>query len=173
MTTPCPSPPTNTYLQNYRRRSSCASIASIDYGTLEFSFRIPNTLHFRTSQLIYQYSEFLSKPGNEPKSVAALVIKFLAFIGDGANRKLRNSLDEELLTILLVSFEQTFLAEDNIHCISSSEGGSSLGEELIGCYYRICAQLNRPHDAKIPALLRAAENGSASLYTTFGGQGTR
>lgn len=171
MTTPCPSPPMNTYLRNYRRRSSCASIASIGYGNLEFSFRIPQTLHFRTSQLIYQFSESLSKPGNEPRSVEALVIKFLTFVADGANRKLRNSLDEELLTILLVSFEQKFLAEDNIHCISSSQDGTSLDEELIGCYYRICAQSNRPHDAKISALLRAAENGSASLYTTFGGQG--
>jgi fatty acid synthase subunit beta len=138
---------------------------------LEFSFRIPDTLHFRTSQLIYQYSELLSKPGNEPKSVEALVIKFLAFIADGTNRKLRNSLDQELLTILLDSFEQAFLTEDNIHCISKSADGSSLDEELIGCYYRVCAQLNRPHDAKLPALLQAADNGSASIYTTFGGQG--
>lgn len=171
MTTPCPSPPTNTYLKNSRRRSSCASIASIDYGTLEFSFRIPHSLHFRTSQLIYQYSEYLNQPGNEPKSVQALVIKFLAFVADGANKKTRNSFDVELLTIILVSFEQTFLTQDNIHCIFKSENESCVDEEFIGCYYRVCAQLNRPHISKLPALLRAADDGSASIYTTFGGQG--
>ena len=171
MTTPCPTPPMVRDLKNFRRRSSCASIASINYGTLEFSFRIPNTLWFHTSQLTYQYSEFLSNPENEPQSVQALVIKFLAFIADGNNKKARNPLDEDLLAILLVSFERTFLAEENIHCVADSENESSLDEELISCYYRICAQLNRSHDAKLPALLQAADNGSASLYTTFGGQG--
>ena len=171
MTTPCPSPPTNTYLRNYRRRSSCASIGSIDYGNLEFSFRIPNTLHFRTSQLIFQYSEYLSQPGNEPKTVRSLVGKFLGFIADGGSKRIRNSLDDELLTILLIAFEQKFLVEDDIHCLGQSEEGSLPDEDIIACYYRVCTQLNRPHDAKLPALLRAAGDGTASIYTTFGGQG--
>jgi len=171
MTTPCPSPPMNTYLRNYRRRSSCSSIASIDFGALEFSFRIPNTVYFRTSQLIFQYSEHLNQPGNEPKTLQALVAKFLAFVADGGLKRTRNPADIELLTIVLVAFEQKFLVEDNIHCLANSEDGSSQDEEVIGCYYKACAHLDRKPDFKKPALLRAAEDGTASIYTVFGGQG--
>jgi fatty acid synthase subunit beta len=166
-TSPFSSPPMNTYLKQYRRRSSCASIASIDFGSLEFSFRIPNTLHFRASQLIFQYSEFLSQPGNEPKTEEGLVARFLLFIADGGTKRTHNSADNDLLNILIVAFEQRFLGDD-VHCLKSSKEEH---EDVIGCYYEACAHVNRPHNSKTPALFLSADAGTASIYTIFGGQG--
>src|SRR3979409_35106 len=99
-TSPCATPP-----QNYQRVSS-AIIASIEFAGLEFEFRIPSSLHIRTSQLIDQYLRYLrAAQDNEPKTLLGLVAKFLRFVTEGGREGKQHVLDSEILTTLFVAFE--------------------------------------------------------------------
>jgi fatty acid synthase subunit beta len=162
-TSPCASPP-----QKYRHNASIT--ASLSYKILDIDFRIPSELHIRTAQLIDQYLHSLncSTEENDPKTLLGLVTRFLRFIIDGK----QHILDTEILTTVLVAFEQNFLLNDDIHCLAiSPDAREEEDVDIIGIYYRACALTNRDHDGRMPALLRAADKGDACLYTIFGGQG--
>ncbi|KAH8590940.1 acyl transferase domain-containing protein [Bisporella sp. PMI_857] len=160
-TTPCASPP-----QNYSSRASSTITASIHLAGLDFSFRIPSTLHARSSQLIQQYTKLYEAQGT-PQTLLGLIIKFIRFITDAK----KHVLDSEILTIVLVAFEQRYLLQDDVHCLANEEDVASINEDIIGIYYRACGITQRDPDSRIPALLRAADEGSVNLYTIFGGQG--
>lgn len=167
-TSPCASPPQ----QNYRRHASIAIAASLEFKGLEFSFRIPSELHIRTSQLIEQYLRQLKEAQDtEPKTLLGLFVKFLRFVTEGGRERKQHILDIEILTTVLVVFEQNFLVRDDVHCLATSADALVENEDIVGIYFRACVLTNRDHDGRTPALLRAADNGKACIYTIFGGQG--
>jgi len=82
-----------------------------------------------------------------------------------------HTLDVEILTTVIIAFEQRYLLQDDVHCLASHEDVDLVDEDIIGIYYRACALTRRDADARAPALLRAADIGTASIYTIFDGQG--
>ncbi|KAG9240626.1 acyl transferase domain-containing protein [Calycina marina] len=162
-TTPCASPP-----QTYRSSIVSSVIESVKLGALKFSFRIPAALHIRTSQLIDQYLTYITATQAEPRTLLSLIVKFIRFNVD-ANR---HRPDTDILSILIEVFEQRYLFQDDVHCLDTHEDLTLVDEDVVGIYYQACALTRRDPDARAPALLRAADNGSVSIYTIFGGQGS-
>ena len=137
-------------------------------GALDFSFRIPSTLHIRTAQLIDQYLRYLDESeNNTPHTLLGLIVKFIRFIIDAK----QHVLDVEILSTVIVAFEQRYLLQDDVHCLASYENLALVDEDIVGIYYRACALARRDPDSRTPALLRASDNGATNIYTIFGGQG--
>src|SRR5690606_19004784 len=79
---------------------------------------------------------------------------------------------EEVLKIVLNEFERAFLQGNEVHpLVSTLPGIDSKKLEVIRCYYAGRAAANRPVKPHQSALFRAADDGSAQIYTIFGGQG--
>jgi len=94
-------------------------------------------------------------------------VKLMRYVVDAKH----HTLDVEILTTVIIAFEQRCLLQDDVHCLASHEDVDLVDEDIIGIYYRACALARRDADSRAPALLRAADIGTASIYTIFGGQG--
>jgi fatty acid synthase subunit beta len=79
---------------------------------------------------------------------------------------------EDVLKIILNEFERAYLRGNDVHALAASLPGIDAKKlELIRSYYAARSVSNRvmkPHES---ALFRAADDGSAKLYSIFGGQG--
>ncbi|KYK59616.1 fatty acid synthase beta subunit dehydratase [Drechmeria coniospora] len=162
------------------RSSSSLRPLTLSHGTLETSFLIPTNLHFHASQIKDRFVASLPAAtdelaqDDEPSSVPELVARYLGFVA----REVEEGEDdaqgsyEEVLKLVLNEFERAFLRGNEAHALAATLPGiESKKLEVIRSYYLARAVSNRtikPHES---ALLRAAGDGTARVYTIFGGQG--
>lgn len=162
------------------RSSSSLRPLTLSHGSLETSFLIPTSLHFHASELKDRFSASLPAPtdelaqDDEPSSITELVARYLGYIAHEVEEGEDDSLGsyEEVLKIILNEFERAFLRGNDVHALAATLPGIDAKKlEVIRSYYAARAASNRvmkPHES---ALLRAADDGSAKIYSIFGGQG--
>ena len=152
---------------------------TLTHGTLEYSFLIPTALHFQASQIKDAFTASLPAPTDElaqdeePSSNAELVARYIGFTAREVQEE-----DEapdsfiEVLKIALNEFERSFMRANDVHALASTLPGITAKKLLVvQCYYAGRAAVARPIKPHDSALLRAADDEEATIYTVFGGQG--
>ncbi|OBT80913.1 hypothetical protein VF21_00149 [Pseudogymnoascus sp. 05NY08] len=162
------------------RSSSSLRPLTLTHGSLEHSFLIPTNLHFHASQIKDQFLASLPEPtdelaqDDEPSSTAELVARYLSFIAaevESGEDDAQGSY-EEVLKLVLNEFERAFLRGNDVHALSGGIPGIDQKKlETVRGYYAARAASNRPIRSHESALLRAAGEGNAKIYSVFGGQG--
>ncbi|KAL6898162.1 beta subunit of fatty acid synthase [Trichoderma evansii] len=162
------------------RSSASLRPLTLSHGSLETSFLVPTNLHFHASELKDRFVANLPPAtdelaqDDEPSSIPELVARYLGFIAADVEEGEDDSQGsyEEVLKLILNEFERAFLQGNEVHTlVATLPGIESKKLEVIRCYYNARAVSNRtikPHES---ALLRAADDSSAKIYTIFGGQG--
>lgn len=162
------------------RTSSSLRPLTLSHGSLETSFLIPTNLHFHASQLKDRFIASLPAAtdelaqDDEPSSVPELVARYLGLIAleveEGEDDEAGSY--EEVLKLVLNEFERAFLRGNEVHAIAATLPGIEAKKlEFIRSYFTARAVVNRPIKPHASALFRAADDGSADIYTIFGGQG--
>ncbi len=78
----------------------------------------------------------------------------------------------EVLKIVLNEFERSFMRANDVHALAASlQGIVSKKLKVVQSYYAGRAAVLRQIKAHDSALLRAADDEQAKIYTVFGGQG--
>ncbi|KAL1956696.1 hypothetical protein VTO42DRAFT_6946 [Malbranchea cinnamomea] len=165
---------------NTPRSSQSLRPLNLSHGSLEFSFLVPTSLHFHAAQLKDAFSATLPEPtdelaqDDEPSSVVELVARYLGFVA----RQIEEGEDDaqgsyiEVLKLLLNEFERAFMRGNDVHAIAGTLPGIVDKKLLVvRAYFAARAAANRPTKPHESALLRAAADGDAKLYSVFGGQG--
>ncbi|KAF7546585.1 hypothetical protein G7Z17_g8332 [Cylindrodendrum hubeiense] len=162
------------------RSNSSLRPLTLSHGSLETSFLIPTNLHFHASELKDQFVATLPAAtdelaqDDEPSSVPELVARYLGLIAhhvDEGEDDEQGSY-EEVLKLVLIEFERTFLRGNEAHAVAATLPGIEAKKlEFIRSYYTARSVCNRPIKPHASALFRAAEDASAEIYTIFGGQG--
>lgn len=164
---------------NTPRSSQSLRPLFLSHGSLEFSFLIPTSLHFHASQLKDAFSASLPEPtdelalDDEPSSVPELVARYLGFVA----REVEEGDDDqgtyvELLKLALNEFERAFMRGNDVHAVAGSLPGITAKKLLVvEAYYAARASAERPTKPHESALFRAAADGTATLYSVYGGQG--
>jgi fatty acid synthase subunit beta len=151
----------------------------LTHGSLEYSFLIPTALHFLASQVKDALNASLPEPtdelaqDDEPSSSAELVARYIGFMAqeceddeDGQSSLI------ELLKTALNEFERAFMRANNVHALAASLPGITAKKlVVIQSYYAGRAAVMRPIKPHDSALLRAADDDEARIFTIFGGQG--
>lgn len=162
------------------RSSASLRPLTISHGSLETSFLIPTSLHFHASQLKDRFSASLPPPtdelaqDDEPSSIPELVGRYMGFIVQEVEKGEDDAQGsyEEVLKLILNEFERAFLRGNDAHAlVANLPGIDSKKLEVLRSFYAARSTLNRavrPHQS---ALFRAAEDGDATIYSIFGGQG--
>ncbi|KAJ2906352.1 putative fatty acid synthase beta subunit dehydratase protein [Zalerion maritima] len=162
------------------RSSASLRPLTLSHGTLETSFLIPTSLHFHASQLRDRFSASLPSPtdelaqDDEPSSVAELVARYMGFIVHEVEEGEDDTQGsyEEVLKLVLNEFERAFLRGNDVHAVAAALPGIDAKKlEVIRSYYggrEVSNRTIKPHES---ALFRQADDGSAVLYSIFGGQG--
>ena len=150
----------------------------LTHGSLEYSFLIPTALHFQASQLKDAFNQSLPEPtdelalDDEPSSNAELVARYIGFTAAEVDEDEEATSFVEVLKIVLNEFERTFMRANDVHALAASLPGITAKKLLVvQCYYAGRAAVARPIKPHDSALLRAADDEEASIYTVFGGQG--
>lgn len=162
------------------RSSASLRPLTVSHGTLETSFLIPTSLHFHALQLKDRFSASLPPPtdelaqDDEPSSTPELVARYMGFIAEEVEKGEDDSQGsyEDVLKLILNEFERAFLRGNDVHAlVATLPGIDAKKSEVLRSYYASRSVLNRavrPHQS---ALFRASEEGDASIYNIFGGQG--
>lgn len=162
------------------RSSSSLRPLILTHGSLEYSFLIPTSLHFHASQVKDQFLASLPEPteelaqDDEPSSVAELVARYLGFVAKEVEEGEDDAQGsyEEVLKLGLNEFERAFLRGNEVHALTATLPGIDAKKlEVVRSYYAARAACGRTTRAHESALLRAAGDGSARIYSVFGGQG--
>jgi fatty acid synthase subunit beta len=151
----------------------------LTHGSLEYSFLVPTALHFQASQLKEVFNASLPQPtdelaqDDEPSSNAELVARYIGFIAAEIEEE-----DDatgafiEVLKLVLNEFERSFMRANDVHALAATLPGITAKKLLVvQCYYAGRVAVSRPIKPHDSALLRAADDEEASIYTVFGGQG--
>ena len=161
------------------RSSTSLRPLTISHGSLEYTVLIQTSSHYHANQLKDSFKSTLPEPtdelaqDDEPSSAPELVARFVGYIA----RLVDEDYDvsgayEEVLRIMLNEFERAFLRGNDIHSLTASLPGIVTKKLLVvQSYYAARAAVNRPIRPHPSALLRAAQDEEASIYTIFGGQG--
>lgn len=162
------------------RSSSSLRPLTLNHGSIEQTLLIPTALHFHAAQLKERFSSTLPTPtdelaqDDEPSSVPDLIARFLGFVAhqvDEGEDDAQGSYDE-VLKLVLNEFERAFLQGNDVHAMASSLPGIQQKKlAVVQSYYAARATTNRPIRPHESALFRAADEGKASIYAIFGGQG--
>lgn len=162
------------------RSSSSLRPLTLNHGSIEHTLLIPTALHFHAAQLKERFSSTLPTPtdelaqDDEPSSVPDLFARFLGFVAhqvDEGEDDAQGSYDE-VLKLVLNEFERAFLQGNDVHAMASSLPGIQQKKlAVVQSYYAARATTNRPVKPHESALFRAADEGKASIYAIFGGQG--
>ena len=152
---------------------------TLSHGSLEYSFLIPTSHHFQASQLKDDFNAALPEPtdelaqDDEPSSVPELVARYIGFVAEQVDEEDdAQGLYTEVLKTVLNEFERAFMRANDIHALVASLPGITLKKlEVVKSYYAGRAAVSRPIKPHDSALLRAAGDDEAKLYTIFGGQG--
>ncbi|KAI9901602.1 hypothetical protein N3K66_003419 [Trichothecium roseum] len=162
------------------RSNSSLRPLTLSHGSLDTSFLIPTILHFHASQLKERFVASLPAAtdelalDDEPSSVPELIARYLGFVAQEVEEGEDDAQGsyEEVLKIILNEFERAYLHGNEAHALAATLPGiESKKLEVVKSYYAARSVINRtikPHES---ALFRASEEGSASIYTIFGGQG--
>ncbi|KAI1209920.1 beta subunit of fatty acid synthase [Annulohypoxylon truncatum] len=162
------------------RSSSSLRPLTLAHGSLEASFLVPTNLHFHASQLKDRFTAGLPAPtdelalDDEPSSVAELVARYMGFVAHEVEEGEDDAQGsyEEVLRLVLNEFERMFLRGNDVHTLAKNLPGILAKQiTVVRCYYVARSVANRairPHES---ALLRAADEGTAGIYSIFGGQG--
>jgi fatty acid synthase subunit beta len=152
----------------------------LTHGSLEYSFLVPTALHFHASQLKDTFTSTLPAAtdelaqDDEPSSVAELVARYLGFVAfevdEGEDDAQGSYVD--VLKLVLNEFERAFMRGNDVHAIAASLPGIGAKKlVVVQSYYAARAAARRPIKSYDSALLRAAADDEANIYTVFGGQG--
>ncbi|KAK4100223.1 beta subunit of fatty acid synthase [Parathielavia hyrcaniae] len=162
------------------RSSASLRPLTLSHGSLETSFLIPTSLHFQASRLKEGFAATLPSPtdelaqDDEPSSVPELVARYMGYIAHEVTEgedDVQGS-GEEVLKIILNEFERAFLRGNDVHVLVATLPGIDAKKlEVIRSYYAARAALDRAIKKHESALLRAAGEETAGLYSIFGGQG--
>ncbi|KAL9619279.1 MAG: hypothetical protein Q9160_006131 [Pyrenula sp. 1 TL-2023] len=164
---------------NTPRSSQNLRPLTLTHGSLEYSFLIPTGVHFQASQLKDGFEHSLPTPtdelaqDDEPSSIEELVARYIGHVAreveeEGAGMGPYN----EVLSLVLNEFERSFLRANDVHAVASNLPGITAKKlVVVQSYYAGRAAADRPIKAHDSALLRAAADEQASIYTVFGGQG--
>ncbi|KAF4125253.1 hypothetical protein GMORB2_4093 [Geosmithia morbida] len=153
---------------------------TLSHGSLETSFLLPTNLHFHAAQLKDRFVATLPAAtddlalDDEPSSVTELVAGYLGYIADEIEEGEDDDQGtfEEVLKIVLNEFERAFLNGNEVHALTASlQGIDSKKLSVVRSYYSARSVLNRPIKPHESALFRAADDGSAKIFSIFGGQG--
>ncbi|KAI1394207.1 beta subunit of fatty acid synthase [Hypoxylon trugodes] len=162
------------------RSQSSLRPLTLSHGSLDASFLVPTSLHFHASQLKDRFTAALPAPtdelalDDEPSSVAELVARYMGFVAHEVEEGEDDSQGsyEEVLKLVLNEFERMFLRGNDVHTLAKNLPGILAKQiTVVRCYYAARSVANRairPHES---ALLRAADEGNAGIYSIFGGQG--
>jgi fatty acid synthase subunit beta len=161
------------------RSSSSLRPLGLSHGTLEYTVLIPTAIHYHASELKDHFAASLPPPtdelaqDDEPSSVAELVARFLGYISRQVDEDDdSNGSYEEVLKLILNEFERAFLRGNDVHALASSLPGITQKKlVVVQSYFSARASASRPIRAHPSALLRAASDEEASIYSVFGGQG--
>ena len=160
------------------RSSSNLRPLSLSHGSLEYSFLIPTALHFQASQLKDAFNASLPEPtdelaqDDEPSSNAELVARYIGFTSAEIEEDDEATAFVEVLKVILNEFERAFMHANDVHALAATLPGITAKKlVVVQCYYRGRAAVSRPIKPHDSALLRAADDEEASIYTVFGGQG--
>ncbi|OJD25560.1 hypothetical protein ACJ73_03070 [Blastomyces percursus] len=165
---------------NTPRSSQSLRPLILSHGSLEFSFLVPTSLHFHAHQLRDSFSASLPAPtdelaqDDEPSSVQELVARYLGYVASQVEEGEDDAQGSyvEVLKLILNEFERAFMRGNDVHAIASTLPGITAKKLLVvQSYYAGRAAVNRPTKPHDSALLRAAADGNAHLYSVFGGQG--
>jgi fatty acid synthase subunit beta len=151
----------------------------LTHGSLEYSFLVPTALHFQASQLKEVFNASLPEPtdelaqDDEPSSNAELVARYIGFIAaEIEEEEDATGAFIEVLKLVLNEFERSFMRANDVHALAATLPGITAKKLLVvQCYYAGRAAVSRPIKPHDSALLRAADDEDASIYTVFGGQG--
>ncbi|MCJ1474414.1 beta subunit of fatty acid synthetase [Lambiella insularis] len=161
------------------RSSSSLRPLVLSHGSLEHSLLIPTALHFQASQLKDRFTASLPAPtdglaqDDEPSSAAELLARFLGFVAkESEDEEDAQGSYDQVLSLVLNEFERAFLRGNDVHAVAASLPGIVQKKLLVvKAYFGARAAANRPLRPYKSALLRAAGDDEASIYTVFGGQG--
>ncbi|KAL8243674.1 hypothetical protein R6Q59_009932 [Mikania micrantha] len=151
----------------------------LSHGSLEYSFLIATSLHYQASQLKDTFNATLPAPtdelaqDDEPSSSAELVARFIGFIAAEVEEEDEGATSfMEVLKTVINEFERAFMRANDVHALAATLPGIAAKKLLVvQCYYAGRAAVSRPIKPHDSALLRAADDEEASIYTVFGGQG--
>lgn len=150
----------------------------LSHGSLEYAFLIPTGLHYTATQLKDEFKSTLPEPtdelaqDDEPSSAAELVARYIGFIASEVEDDEETGSLLEVLKVLLNEFERSFMHANDVHALAATLPGITAKKlVVVQCYYAGRAAASRPIKPHDSALLRAADDEDASIYTVFGGQG--
>ena len=150
----------------------------LTHGSLEYAFLIPTGLHYQATQLKDSFKLSLPEPtdelaqDDEPSSAAELVARYIGFIAREVEEDEETGSFVEVLKVVLNEFERSFMHANDVHALAATLPGITAKKLLVvQCYYAGRSAASRPIKPHDSALLRAADDEDASIYTVFGGQG--
>ncbi|KAK6462909.1 S-acyl fatty acid synthase thioesterase [Scheffersomyces coipomensis] len=159
---------------------------SLNHGTIEHTFLVPNELFFNYSQLKDQFIKTLPTPtegfagDDEPSSPAELYATFLGYIASLVNPSKPGQFDQ-ILKLSLQDFNSRFLKSnnDNIHSFAvqllndenNQTTPTKIKDNIIKNYYNALINANTSIDKIESNLLYHSQTGDAKLVAIFGGQG--
>ncbi|KAI2635525.1 fatty acid synthase beta subunit dehydratase [Xylaria nigripes] len=162
------------------RSSSSLRPLTLSHGSLECSFLVPTNLHFHASELKDRFTAGLPAPtdelaqDDEPSSLPELVARYMGFVAHEVAEGEDDAQGsyEQVLKIILNEFERMFLRGNDVHALAKSLPGILQKQiAVVRNYFTARSVANRamrPHES---ALFRAADEGSTTIYSIFGGQG--
>ena len=135
--------------------------------------------HYHANQLRDSFAATLPEPtdelaqDDEPSSAPELVARFVGYIAALVEDDYDASGSyEAVLRLMLNEFERAFLRGNDIHTLAASLPGIVQKKLIVvRSYYAARAAVNRPIRPHQSALLRAAQDEEAKIYTVYGGQG--
>ncbi|KAL8701009.1 MAG: hypothetical protein Q9224_000701 [Gallowayella concinna] len=162
------------------RSSSSLRPLTLTHGSLEHTLHVPTALHYHALQLRDRFTKTLPTPtdelaqDDEPSSVPELLARYLGHIAvevDEGEDDSQGTYDE-VLKLVLNEFERIHLQGNDVHALAASLPGITQKKLLVvQSYFAARASTKRPVKAHESALTRRAQDGEATLYAIFGGQG--
>lgn len=161
------------------RSSNSLRPLTISHGSLEYTILIQTSSHYHANQLRDSFKSTLPEPtdelaqDDEPSSAPELIARFVGYIANLVDEDYDASgAYEEVLRIMLNEFERAFLRGNDVHTLAATLPGIIQKKLLVvKSYYAARAAITRPLRPHPSALLRAAQDEEAKIYTIFGGQG--
>ncbi|KAI9736207.1 MAG: beta subunit of fatty acid synthetase [Cirrosporium novae-zelandiae] len=162
------------------RSSASLRPLTLTHGSLDYSFLVPTAYHFTASQLRDSFALALPEPtdelaqDDEPSSPPELVARYIGYVANEVEQgeAESNGFFLEVLKITLHEFERAFLRGNDVHAIAANLPGIPAKKlVVVQSYIAGRAAVGRPLRPYDSALLRAARDGDAKIYTIYGGQG--
>ena len=158
---------------------SASSLFTLNYQSLETSFKVPNLLRSSAKRARDGYLNFLCSQTSTgfpaPTSSAEVFARFLGFVVKEIDIGAPMPLDgrAELCRLLLDVLETTHLKGEDVHTFATGLPCSdSVKQSIIRCYYDAILLTQRPPKYREPALFRTSNDESPKcIYMVFGGQG--